>query len=67
MKFIKTILSVIGVDSALASEVEEELQHEDKSLAKLLQDQDEEQKEIDNEAKNHQRCQRSEQNSLHRC
>jgi len=63
MKFLKSVLSVIGVDLASASEVEEELKYEDKSLAKLL----DEQEEIDNEAKNHKRCQKSGENPLHRC
>lgn len=63
MKFIKTILSVVGVGSALASEVEDELKYEDKSLAQILQDQEE----VDDEAKNNQRCQKSKSNPLHRC
>ncbi len=39
MKLVKSFLSVIGIDSASASVVEDELQEEDKSLATLLEEQ----------------------------
>lgn len=63
MKLIKSILNVLGTSSALASEVEVELECEDKSLAKLLEDQEK----IENEAKNHKRRQKSKSHSFCRC